>query len=197
MNETAREASRVVAFARSVRSDVPAVDEALAELRALLAREGVPYAIVGGVAVVQHGYVRTSLALDVLLDREGLERLRPALAAVGFERVGARKWRHGPTGAGVDLLVAGEPIPPAGRGVFPEPAQLERSDVEPDVAALAPLVELKLAAHRHQDVADVVGLLQLLDEGRYLGLEAALPASLRPEVARLRTEALEERRGQE
>lgn len=194
MSDTARNLARVVAFARSVRPDMPVVDEALGELRALLAREGVSYVIIGGVAVLHHGYARTTRDVDVLLDREGFERLETALAATAFERSGARKWRHQPSGAGVDVLVAGEPVPPAGRALFPDPAAVARSDREADIAALAPLLELKLAARRHQDVADVVGLLQNLDGDRYLALEAAVSAGLRPEVARLRAEALEERR---
>lgn len=197
MSETARILARVVAFARSVRTDVPAVDEALAELRAVLAREGVEYVIVGGVAVLHHGYARTTRDVDVLVDADGLARIETALAAESFERTGARRWRHRPSGSGVDVLVAGEPIPPAGRGVLPLPRGVERSEDEPDIAALAPLVELKLAAHRRQDVADVLGLLQDLDEDRYLALEAALPSGFRPEVAQLRAEALEERRARE
>jgi hypothetical protein len=41
-------------------------------------------------------------------------------------------------------------------------------------------------------VADVVQLLQRLDEGRYLEIEAAMPPELRPELASLRRDALEE-----
>lgn len=197
MNETARTLSRILAFARSVRPDVPEVDRALADLRAVLAREGVDYVIVGGVAVLHHGYARTTRDVDVLLAGADVDRIAPALEAAGFVRGGERKWRHAASGAGLDVLLAGEPIPPAGRGVFPEPAAVERSERDPDIAALAPLVELKLAARRHQDVADVVGLLQAIDETRYLTLEAALPAGLRSELARLRTDALDELGGRD
>jgi hypothetical protein len=193
VNETARTLSRVMAFGRAVRPDLPAVDRALGELRTLLAREGVPYVIVGGVAVVHHGYARTTQDVDVLVTPADLERIARALAAGGFEPVTTRRWRHQGTGAGLDLLVAGEPIPPAGRGCFPPPASVARSEREPDVAGLAALLTLKLAARRHQDLADTVGLLQPLDEGDYLQIEAAVDAPLRPLLAELRADAVAER----
>ena len=56
-----------------------------ADLRALieaLAREQVEFVIIGGVAVVTHGYARTTLDLDICYarNRENLERLAAALA---------------------------------------------------------------------------------------------------------------------
>ena len=195
MSDTARTLSRLSAFARAIRPDSPEVDRALADLRALLARERVSYVIVGGVAVVHHGYARTTRDVDVLLGASDLDRIQQTLEAAGFEREGRRKWRHVASGAGLDVLLAGEPIPPAGRGAFPEPSTMARSDREPDIAALSPLVALKLAARRHQDLADVVGLLQALDESRYLDLESALPGSLSADLARLRADALDELAG--
>jgi hypothetical protein len=57
---------------------------------------------------------------------------------------------------------------------------------------LGGLLELKLLARRHRDLADVVELLKRLDEARYDAIEAAVERSLRPELARLRRDALEE-----
>ena len=47
-----------------------------------LNRSGVPYVIVGGVAVVMHGVDRLTADLDVVIDLDPL-KLRPALATLG------------------------------------------------------------------------------------------------------------------
>jgi hypothetical protein len=54
--------------------------------------------------------------------------------------------------------------------------------------------ELELAAGRHQDLADVVGLLRDLDEVAYHHVEAAVDVSQRAQLASLWDDALEERR---
>jgi hypothetical protein len=195
MSSTVRTLARVAAFARSVRPDVPAVDRALAALRQVLARAEVPYVIIGGVAVLHHGYARTTRDIDVLVRPTDAALLEPALRAAGFERIAGRRWRHGNDGAELDLVLAGAPIPPAARGTFPDPLAVPRSAREGDIADLPPLVALKLASRRHQDVADVVSLLKLLDEGEYLHLEGAVPGQVRALLAELRRDAVDERDG--
>ena len=54
------------------------------------------------------------------------------------------------------------------------------------------MLELKLVARRHQDLADVVALLKPVSEGAYMELDAAVPLSLRPMLQGLRRDALEE-----
>ena len=71
---------------------------------------------------------------------------------------------------------------------------MARSSREGDIVDLPPLLELKLAAARHQDLADVVGLLRDLDEVAYNHVEAAIDVSLRARLAALRQDAMEERR---
>jgi len=192
MESTAAALAGATAFARAMRPDLPAVDQGLAALRAALADAGVEYALVGGVAVLHHGYVRTTRDLDLLIARDALERALPALTGHGFERVAERRLRHAPSAVDVDLLFAGEPRPRPGAPPYPDPSRLERSPRESDVVALPGLVELKLVAGRHQDTADVVALLKPLDDGDYLELEAAVPASLRSTLLALRRDALEE-----
>jgi hypothetical protein len=177
-----------------MKPDLPAVEVALAELRKLLGRVALDYVLVGGLAVIHHGYVRATRDIDLLVDRDEIARIEPLLAEGGFERTSPQRLRHGASGVDVDLLFAGDSIPPRERVRFPSPASVGRSAREGDVVDLPDLVALKLQAGRHQDVADVVGLLQKLDEGEYLRLEAALGAELRPRLFELRTDALEERR---
>jgi hypothetical protein len=192
MESTAAALAGATAFARAMRPDLPAVDQGLAALRAALAEAGVAYALVGGVAVLHHGYVRSTRDLDLLISREALDRALAALRQHGFERVAERRLHHAPSGVDVDLLVAGEPRPRPGAPPYPDPEQLERSPRENDVVALPGLLELKLVAGRHQDIADVVALLKPLDDGAYLRLEAALPAPLRSTLFALRRDALDE-----
>lgn len=177
-----------------MRDDVPAVDDALVALRGLLQHVGVDYVLVGGLAVVHHGYVRTTRDIDLLVARGDLPSLQGAAARHGFSVEGERRLRHDVSGVAVDLLFAADEIPPRGTALFPGPSQVPRSADEPDVVALPALVELKLRAGRRQDLADVVGLLRLLDDGGYLEVEARIPPELRGVVAELREEALAERR---
>lgn len=192
MESTAAALAGATAFARAMRPDLPAVDQGLAALRAALAEAGVDYALVGGVAVLHHGYVRTTRDLDLLISRESLVRALPELERHGFQRVAERRLNLASSGVDVDLLFAGELRPRPGAPPYPDPSRLERSPRESDVVALPGLVELKLVAGRHQDTADVVALLKPLDDGDYLALEAAVPASLRSTLLALRRDALEE-----
>jgi hypothetical protein len=60
------------------------------------------------------------------------------------------------------------------------------------VVGLAGLFTLKLQARRHQDLADVVALLKGLDEVAYTEVESEVDPALRPALADLRRDALEE-----
>lgn len=176
--------------------ETKAVDEVLPALRALLDEAGIAYRIVGGVAVVHHGYARTTEDIDVLVTPDGASGLEPRLADHGFERVREARLRHVATGVVVDLLLAGRTVPRPGAVPYPSPDALAPSPEDPGVVGLAGLVELKLRADRHQDRADVVALLKRRDDGQYLILEAAVDRALRPALARLRDDALEELAGE-
>lgn len=170
-------------------SSIPPVDEAIADLLALLDASGRPFRIVGGVAVIHHGYVRATRDIDVLITAaHGLDAL---LSRFGFSREGPARLRHR-NGTPIDLLIAGQPSPRPGEAPWPEPDQLAASPGSPAVVGLEGLIGLKLAARRAQDRADVVALLKALDDAAYLALEAGQPASRRALLASLRDEALEE-----
>jgi hypothetical protein len=171
---------------------LPPVDSALDPVRTLFRDAGVAFKIVGGVAVVHHGYPRTTEDVDVLVDSGTSERLEAALATHGFERVSAARLRHLATGVRVDLLVAGCPLPRVGSGSYPSPQDLAGSTRDPDVVALPGLLGLKLRAGRHRDLADVVELLKRLDEAHYLEVETLVDGALRADLATLRRDALEE-----
>ena len=81
-------------FAQAMDPTLPAVDLAVPALRALLDAAGVAYRLVGGVAVVHHGYARTTRDVDVLLDQAADARLAPLLGAHGFARESRTRLRH-------------------------------------------------------------------------------------------------------
>ncbi len=168
---------------------VPSVETTLPALLELLRAAGRPFRIVGGLAVIHHGYVRATCDIDVLVTRE--HGLDPLLAGFGFERVGPARLRHR-SGTPIDLLIAGTPSPRTGEAPWPEPSALASSPDAPEVVSLEGLVALKLAARRAQDRADLVAILKKLPEGRYLEVEASLPPERRRSLFHLREEALEE-----
>jgi|SRR5580658_9604508 hypothetical protein len=192
MDSTVEALARLGRFARAMMPTSHSADLALPAARALLADVGGHYLIVGGVAVVHHGYLRTTEDIDVLVDAASLVTLAERAMAHGFVVESRTRLRHSESGVRVDLLVAGEPMPRPGSPSYPFPDPGRSSPIDRGVVGLALLCELKLRAHRHQDVADVVQLLQRLDEGRYLEIEGAMPPELRPELASLRRDALEE-----
>ena len=55
------------------------------ELTALMQREGIPGVVIGGIAVLLHGYVRTTKDIDIFLDgkalviNEDIDRLLPKI----------------------------------------------------------------------------------------------------------------------
>lgn len=159
----------------------------------MLEAAGIPFKIVGGLAVVHHGYARTTEDIDLLVEAGSSEALDARLASHGFTRETPHRLRHRATGVAVHLLVAGEPMPRPGAPPYPGPESLPSSPGDPAVVGLAGLVRLKLLADRHQDRADVVALVKPLDERVYLDLESALePAELRTHLAELRRDALDE-----
>ena len=176
-----------------------------------LTAEGIPYALLGGLALGEHGYPRLTQDIDLLLSPAGLALFRERLVGLGYRPAfeGAQKtFRDTETGVRIEIITAGEypgdglPKPVA----FPDPAEPDVT-VEVEgirVIALEKLVELKLASgqsapHRRRDLADVQDLI------RARGLPADLAHSLDPSVRdlyhQLWTEAqvadrLEEQNGQ-
>lgn len=73
MDATTQALSGVLDLAQEMSGDVDRVDAALPPLRRLLAAAGMTFRLVGGVAVVHHGYVRTTRDVDVLLPPEAAD----------------------------------------------------------------------------------------------------------------------------
>lgn len=162
---------------------------ALRRLAGRLEAAGISYALLGGLALAEHGYPRLTEDIDLLLTAEGLERFRQTLVGRGYRPAfaGATKtFRDAESGVRIEIVTTGEypgdglPKPVA----FPDPAAPGvASEVEGvRVVTLETLIELKLASgttapHRLRDLADVQDLIVRL--GLPLSLGDALDASLR------------------
>jgi hypothetical protein len=137
----------------------------------LLEEDGIPYAIVGALALNAYGYRRVTVDVDVLLTREGLARFKQRHLGRGYvERVaggaGLRDTQHG---VDVDALLAGD-YPGDGKPkpvAFPDPSSAAVRGARVALLALPRLIELKLASgmtapHRLKDLADVLEVIRIL-----------------------------------
>lgn len=76
-DDAVREASRFF-----MRSDP--VHQTLRTITAKLDELGLPYAIAGGMALVAHGYDRTTVDVDIVLTPDGLAAVHQSLAGRGY-----------------------------------------------------------------------------------------------------------------
>jgi hypothetical protein len=168
------------------------VHQAMRRLAGQLEAAGIRYAIIGGMAVNAHHHQRTTKDVDFLLSAQGLAAFRKLVEAGEFDAVPGRPRRFidRQTGVTFDVLVAGA-FPGSGTPgpiAFPDPSGVSQVIDDLHVVDLPTLVQLKLAARRFQDFADVVSLIRAnqLDEG--------LGAKLHPSVRGDYVECLEEMR---
>lgn len=145
------------------------VHQSLSEIARRLESEGIPYCIVGGMALVAHGYGRTTVDVDVLVSRDGLEAAHRALDGLGYVPPfeGSRNLRDTRTDVRIEFVVTGEypgdgmPKPVA----FPAPGDAGVEIAGIRYVSLAVLIELKLASGmtnpgRLRDLADVQELIR-------------------------------------
>ena len=147
---------------------------------------GIPYAVVGGMALFEHGYERFTTDVDLLVSPDGLRMIHERLEGLGYVPpfLGSKHLRDVETGVRIEFLVSGafpgdgKPKPVA----FPDPAEVGVDRDGITYLSLPALVELKLASgmtggsHRLKDFADVVELIKVLS------LPAAFAEQLNPYV---------------
>jgi hypothetical protein len=157
-----------------------------------LKKAGIPYALMGAMAVNAHGAERTTKDVDILLTPEGLERFRQEFVDEVYEPVKGRprRFKERQSGVTVDCLLtglypgSGEPGPFA----FPDPAEASQEIDKISVLTLPQLIQLKLAARRFYDFGDVVFLI------RTHNLDESFLPQLHPSVHQDFIECLEEKR---
>lgn len=184
----------LVAMSQKKRGKDPAT-VSLHRLIKKLVKAKIPHAVMGGMAVWVHGYRRFTDDVDVLLTPEGLEAFRERFVPKNYEPVPGRNRRFldRKNGVVVDLLVTGgfPGFRPDSPILFPDPAQVRQEIDKIFYIDLVTLIQLKLAARRHQDFADVVNLIAAHNLNESF-LERLHPA-LRPDFI----ECLEEKRREE
>lgn len=163
----------------------------IARIFAALEAAGVRYLVVGGVAVVLHGHLRVTGDVDLVLSLlpENVREAMKALAGVGFrpripvspeefadpERRRAWIWEKGmrvfslwnpdPPHTAVDLFVD-EPFP--FEEVYARRLDVRIGETTVPVISLEDLIDMKRAAGRPQDIADIEALerIRRLEGGR-------------------------------
>jgi hypothetical protein len=147
------------------------VQRAMERLARKLDELGIPYAVIGAMALNEWGYRRVTVDVDILVTAEGLSRLKGEALGRGYvERVpGGRGLRDAVAGVDVDFVLTGEypgdgqPKPVA----FPDPEEVAVRGERVALLPLVKLIELKLASgisapHRLRDLADVLELIRIL-----------------------------------
>src|SRR5262249_42172763 len=129
--------------------------KAMRRLARRLEKAGIPYALMGAMAVNAHGAERTTKDVDVLLTAEGLEQFRKEVLPKFYQQVEGRPRRFVEKKSGVqlDILVTGA-YPGSGKPgpfAFPDPEKASEEIEKIRVVTLPQLVQLKLAAGRYYD----------------------------------------------
>jgi predicted nucleotidyltransferase len=153
---------------------------------------GVRYVVVGGVAVVLHGYLRTTADLDLII---GMDQLKIEAALYTFDRLGfhprapvplhafadatERKrwideqnlqafspWNSSMPGFEVDIFVE-SPLP--FEDLYDHATRARIGDKTVPVAGIDDLITMKRAAGRSRDLEDIEALLRLKEKNETHG----------------------------
>jgi hypothetical protein len=167
---------------------VEKVRDRLLRSTAALEAAGVPYAVIGGNAVMawveqaDESAVRFTQDVDLVLRREDLDRAGEALAKAGFIRrrvAGIEMFLDGPDAKARDavhVIFSGEKVRPEYLAAVPDVAE-SVSFTSYRVLALEAVVRMKLTSYRRKDQ---VHLLDMLDVGL---IDATWPARYPAELA--------------
>jgi hypothetical protein len=163
-------AAAIRAAGRFFMKDDP-VHQTLSAIARRLTELRIPYCIAGGMALVAHGYDRTTVDVDVIVTEEGLAAIHENLEGRGYLPPfnNSKNLRDTATQVRIEFLVTGR-FPGDGKPkpvAFPDPA---KEGIEIDgirYVGLPSLLELKLASgmsapHRLKDLADAQELIRVL-----------------------------------
>lgn len=147
------------------------VFESVKEITTRLKKLGVPYAVLGGIALVAHGYRRTTEDVDILVTQDGLQEIHHSIVGRRYRPVfeGSKNVRDTRTGVRIEFVIAGQ-FPGDGKPkpiAFPDPQQVSIEIDGVHYVGLPSLIELKLASGmtnpgRLRDLADVQELIRVL-----------------------------------
>lgn len=149
-----------------------AVFDALRKITGSLDELNVPYSVVGGMAMFEHGLRRFTEDVNILVTKEDLKKIHDQLEGLGYLPLHkySKHLRDTELGVRVEFLTTGE-YPGDGKKkpvAFPHPSSVSFKSHGISYIKLENLVELKLASGmtapgRLKDLADVLELIKLLD----------------------------------
>lgn len=168
-----------------------AVHQALKKIALRLNELGIPYSVVGGLALSKHGYRRLTDDVDLLVTQDGLRKIHEQLDGLGYlpPFTRSKNLRDTELGVRIEFLVEGQ-FPGDGKPkpvAFPNPDGVSFDADGVRYLKLPKLIELKLASGmtdrgRLKDLSDVLELIKLL------GLPKEFRDGLNPFVRRKFTE---------
>ena len=177
------------------------VNAALNDLAHDLEAHGIDYAVIGAVALYQHGYQRFTSDIDILMTADGLAKFQSELVGRGYQPALAgatKKFRITSHNVPLEIITTGE-YPGDGKPkavVFPVPAEVSEAINGVQTVTLPKLVELKLASGitglgRLKDLADVQEMIRVRNLPAVFaeGLDASVRAKfleLHDEIERAR-----------
>ena len=136
-----------------------------------LERNAIDYAVIGAVALNQHGYKRFTEDIDILMTKEGLKKFQEQLVGLGFRPAyqgATNRFKTTAENVSIEVVTTGEypgdglPTPV----VFPDPSQSFQEIDGVRTITLEKLIELKLASgmtapDRLKDLADVQEMIKI------------------------------------
>lgn len=140
-------------------------DRVLEVLRDLSRKEGIPIAIIGGMAAIKHGYKRYTQDVDMVIARQHLDTIVRVAPRYGIKVI----W-HDPHGwhklqyenMRIEVVPEGAKPKKDAPTTIPSPQQLGVSEGS-DYASLEGWMETKLSSGRGLDRADVIQVLKKTD----------------------------------
>jgi hypothetical protein len=168
------------------------VHRSMRRLAKRLERAGIPYALMGGMAVNAHRYRRTTGDVDVLLTADGFADFKKRFVPKNYKALPqrSRRFMDRVNEITIDILVTGH-FPGSGKPgpiAFPDPREVSETIEKYRFIDLVTLVQLKLAARRYRDFGDVVELI------RFNELDESFANRLHPSLRGDYIECLEEKR---
>jgi hypothetical protein len=167
------------------------VQKSMRQIAKRLDAIGVPYAIVGGMALFYHGYQRFTTDVDLLVTPEGLKLIHEKLEGLGYVPpfAGSKHLRDADTGVKVEFFTTGD-YPGDGKPkpiAFPDPTTVRVEANGLWFLSLPALIDLKLASGmtsplRGKDLVDVQELIAVR------GLDESFAEQLHPFVREKFTE---------
>jgi hypothetical protein len=133
------------------------------EFIALLNKHDVRYIVIGGYAVVYHGYVRSTNDIDIWVDihEDNIQKVLHALDEFGFSSVNIKKTDFSPN----QIIQLGYPpnridliTTPPGidfKTCFHAKEQVIIDDISINIIDLKNLIKAKKASNRTRDLADI------------------------------------------